>query len=127
MLFPYAQDSQSRSRERIGTKLSSAGIGSDLMINRHSKPAILYFKQPFGLKQVHLEKETVLIQDSSILRTLCEYSNFPFGFMSRWNCKVVETGRLLARCSRSSLPEATEIRVIRKRTSKEVDCPAKVR
>ena len=70
------QDGQSRSKERIGTILSSAGIGGALSINGHSKPVLFYLKQPFQLNQVHLEKGTVLVQDSSKLRTLCEYSDF---------------------------------------------------
>ena len=72
------QNGQSRYKGRIGTMVSSAGIGGALSINRHCKPVLFYLKQPSQLKQVHLEKGTALIQDSFILRTLCEYSDFSF-------------------------------------------------
>ncbi|KAI0565477.1 Ubiquitin-like protease [Gracilaria domingensis] len=112
----------------IGSQLRKGECGGFLSIeeNGTTVETLYYVRTPPVPELVILQPGTVVLAQSSLLKSLCELRDNARELGTSWICQRKDLGRFLSTCSHSGGPRKSSSKGMRERGSKKVGCEAKV-
>ena len=101
----------------LGDVLQSQDCGG--YIKSEQDIVVYIYRLPTSCPVDFIVPGVLLLENSKLLRGLCEMSDLARGFSSKWNCKKKGDRRLFASCTYSGSPSKSRSKGIRDRSSRK--------